>query len=473
MDSTIAGGLGDFKTEIRTVRHLAACLTELQESASTISGVISPTERGYFSASEDESVKALVVSYWQTRSAALSLIDDLDFRFANQAVENECDRDSIFLLGFSVALLLVGAARFLRDQTSGRPVVRAKLNQPISDFSVPGGAYDTIQKSLSSSSHAWRLYQAREYWRLNESRIRAAAKMHGLEDLADLVEWQSAQLDVSLKKFARFRWRTRLDQMIRCVGRTLFLKPTYRVQKLSSSMMADVYVRRDHRPQLPTEIVKSLESVAMPGDVFLVRKEFAVTNYFLPGYWPHAALYLGTPEELQQLQVDAKVGDQRWSTLQAAAISSPNPTGRCVLEAMKDGVNLRCWNSPLGSDSIVILRPRLSAAEIGGSLARGLAHEGKSYDFDFNFGSSDRLVCTEVIYRAYDGVGEMDFPLIKRAGRPTLSGADLIDMALISKNFSVHAAWIPSQATGPANSPAALVVGDQAHPLVESVHRSV
>ena len=465
MDASVSKHL---EAEISTVRHLAAYLSELQLSATEISTAISPTDRGYFSASEDEQVQAVLVSYWQTRSAAFGLFDELDARFSGDAADAESGHDAIFLLGFSVALLLVGAARFLRTLTTDRPLVRAKFNQPIPEFSVPGGSYDTIQNSLSSSRHAWRLYQAREYYRENRSRLRAAARACEIEDIADLVESQSEQLDVSLQKFARFRWRTRLDQMTRWLGRTIFLKPTYGVQKLSSSMMADVYVRRGHRPRLPAEIVKSLEDLAKPGDVFLVRKEFAITNYFLPGHWPHAALYLGTPEELQQLQVNANVSDERWNTLQAAADSSrPNPTGRCVLEAMKDGVNLRCWNSPLGSDSIVVLRPKLSEDEIGGSLARGLAHEGKSYDFDFNFGNSDRLVCTEVIYRAYDGVGEMDFPLIRRAGRPTLSGADLIDMALKAKNFTIHAAWVPERAEGPV----AFTLADKAHQWVESVHR--
>ena len=466
MDANVSEHL---EAEVSTVRHLAAYLSELQSAATEISTVISPVNRGYFSASEDEQVQAVLVSYWQTRSAAFSLFDELDARFSCDTANAESGCDAIFLLGFSVALLLVDAARFLRALTTDRPLVRAKFNQPIPGFSVPGGAYDTIQKSLTSSRHAWRLYQAREYYRENRSRIRAKARACEIEDIADLVESQSEQLDVSLQKFARFRWRTRLDQIVRWLGRTIFLKPTYGVQKLSSSMMADVYVRRGHQPQLPAKIVQSLESVARPGDVFLVRKEFAITNYFLPGHWPHAALYLGTPEELQRMQVNANVSDERWNTLQAAAQSScPHPTGRCVLEAMKDGVNLRCWNSPLGSDSIVVLRPKVSESEIGGSLARGLTHEGKSYDFDFNFGNSDRLVCTEVVYRAYDGVGEMDFPLIRRAGRPTLSGADLIDMALQSKNFDVHAAYVPKENSAPAT----LVLGDEAHRQVESVHRS-
>ena len=74
-------------------------------------------------------------------------------------------------------------------------------------------------------------------------------------------------------------------------------------------------------------------------------------------------------------------------------------------------------------------------------LARGLVHEGKAYDFDFNLRRSTSLVCTEVIYRSFDGLGEIRFDLKQRAGRSTLSGSDLISMALRDENASVFAAY--------------------------------
>jgi hypothetical protein len=77
-----------------------------------------------------------------------------------------------------------------------------------------------------------------------------------------------------------------------------------------------------------------------------------------------------------------------------------------------------------------------------------MAHEGKCYDFDFDFTRSDRLVCTEVVYRAYEGVGSMTFPLTRRFGRLTLSGGDLMDMALERKRLNPIAVFAPSLASG-------------------------
>ena len=47
------------------------------------------------------------------------------------------------------------------------------------------------------------------------------------------------------------------------------------------------------------------------------------------------------------------------------------------------------------------------------------------------------MVCTEVVYRSYQGIGEIEFELSLRAGRQTLSAEDLLNMALNKKGFEV------------------------------------
>jgi hypothetical protein len=45
---------------------------------------------------------------------------------------------------------------------------------------------------------------------------------------------------------------------------------------------------------------------------------------------------------------------------------------------------------------------------------------GRPYDFDFNFLTDTSLVCTELIYKAYEGSGGLSFPLETVMGRPVL-----------------------------------------------------
>ena len=134
----------------------------------------------------------------------------------------------------------------------------------------------------------------------------------------------------------------------------------------------------------------------------------------------------------------------RWAQILQADRDQP----RRVLELMKDGVRIRSLRSALASDSTVVLRPQLSEAEIAQALARGFLHGGKPYDFDFVFRRSDRLVCTKVICRAYEEIGPVRFHLTQRAGRPTLSGSDLIGMGIRREHFAPVAVFAPTHADG-------------------------
>jgi len=104
--------------------------------------------------------------------------------------------------------------------------------------------------------------------------------------------------------------------------------------------------------------------------------------------------------------------------------------------------------SALAADAVVAIRPRLDRSDVAEAIVRGLFHEGKPYDFDFDFTRSDRLVCTEVVYRSYDGIAAVCFPLTARAGRLTLSAEDLVGMSLARTHFEPVAVFSPAHAPG-------------------------
>jgi hypothetical protein len=266
-----------------------------------------------------------------------------------------------------------------------------------------------------------------------------------------LVERLVERVRISPSRFARAAVRVRSGRAARKVTQQ-FGRVLYRLQQMVSSMVSEVYTRPGHHPCLPAAVQQQLSEIVQPGDVLMTRKEFALTNYFLPGYWPHAALYLGAAEELRALGVHQHEHfASRWERLLHVDPLQP----RRVLEAMKDGVWIRSLASPLSSDAVGVLRPKLSREQIAIGLTRGMFHEGKAYDFDFDFTRSDRLVCTEVVYRSYDGLGGLRFPLTRRAGRLTLAAEDIIRLALDGQGLEPVAAYAPAFAP-------CVVVGDQA-----------
>ena len=173
------------------------------------------------------------------------------------------------------------------------------------------------------------------------------------------------------------------------------------------------------------DIRKTLGAFLQPGDVIVTRHAKALTNLFLPGFWPHAALYVGTPAQREAAGIEVDPDKEAlWVN------------DMCVLEALKDGVRLRPLAETLSVDTFVILRPKLEPGSIKRAVERAIQHEGKMYNFDFDFFNSDRIVCTEVIYRAYDGLEGLEFPLCERAGRKTFSAEDLLDYALDTQAFT-------------------------------------
>ncbi|MFP6769057.1 MAG: YiiX/YebB-like N1pC/P60 family cysteine hydrolase [Planctomycetaceae bacterium] len=415
----------------RTVFAVHEHFQRLKQSARVLSDVARSSDRGYFTPSEDEETRHLLISYWQSRNALLEVVLEM---------KDTRERDDAFLVGYAGALVLADAAWFLRREFDDRPVVREKLNEPAPTFGIPEGVYDRVQASLANPVHAWHLYHAASYFDENRTDLQTMVEGSPLAVLPGIIEQMQTSAHVSLGEYAVQSTRVRARQLVSRLRGDLLQRALYGLQKSVSSAVADLYLVPGHDPGLPESVVAELRTLMRPGDVIIVRKEHAVTNYFLPGFWPHAALYLGSCDELAELGFDRneQVG-RHWDRL-----LSCDPDEPCrVQEAKKDGVWIRSFQSPLHSDAITILRPRLDQSQVLDGLVRGMSHTGKPYDFDFDFTRSDRLVCTEVVYRSFEGIGDIRFNLTRRAGRMTLSAEDLIAMAVEGRHFDPVATYAP------------------------------
>ena len=164
-----------------------------------------------------------------------------------------------------------------------------------------------------------------------------------------------------------------------------------------------------------------------------------MTNVGMPGFWPHAILYIGSPEKFQAYFDDPEVlayirslsgRDQTLSQYLAARFgqawlqytsASPDEPIR-VIESIKHGVLLNTFEQAFG-DYMVALRPRLGKRAKARAVIEAFSHLGKPYDFAFDFATDHALVCTELVWRSYrpaQGRPGLNIPLKEIAGRLTL-----------------------------------------------------
>ncbi len=406
----------------RAVAALAPAVMAIQACPAEMAAARRAAGRGYFTPLEDDLVRAWFARYLTARAALLEVIADL---------RKEADDDlRVFAVAHAAACVVVGAARFLVDEFATDPVVRRKLDEAEPRHRIPRKQYTAVYRSLTSPLNAWRLWNARERARALAAELEALAAEDSLVPVIDVLKRAAGALDVHPLNYARARLRyRRLSLRRRCAS--ALQRVAFRAAEIFGRIVADLR-SPFHRPRLRRRVRRRIAAILRPGDVLITRRERVLSNLFLPGYWPHASLYLGPPGDRDRLGVFV-------SPERAARWVEP----LCVLEARKDGVRFRALDDTLAVDAVAVIRPKLDPAAIAEALTEAITHEGKAYNFDFDFFSSDRLVCTEVVYRAYDGAGggAIEIALIQRAGRPTLSAEDLLDLAAGDRGFEAVAVF--------------------------------
>lgn len=347
-----------------------------------------------------------------------------------------------FLLTFAAELALYEkATRAIALLDDNRNVIKF-LDAPHPDRDLGESSFSSFRQELQGARDAARVVAGRQYLRWLEQAMNgpSEARAIGYEWLWQRVEQHLAVID----SFGV------LDAAGKSIGSDKellergFRRVWYPAQKGVAEWMGDTRVRRINWYLIDDELQEGLVAAAEPGDVLLARKNWYVSNVGLPGFWPHAILYVGDPATFTAYFDDPEVRawvreisgedldlptylERRWPGRWLRYQFEDHGQPYRVIEAISEGVSFNTLGHAAG-DYLVALRPRLSKKAKAQAIVQAFDYLDRPYDFDFDFATDHALVCTELIWRAYrpaEGKDGLDLDLVTLAGRPTLPANDL------------------------------------------------
>ncbi len=367
--------------------------------------------RGYYLPDEDDRLRLVYSDYLRVRAILLDTINTLP---SLSQLKKDWEEDlEAFTIAYSAACALIRAASYILDVAKSKPVIWNKLDEAEERFGIKRKSLTQLYKSSTNPMRMWRFFEATKFYEKNKSNIlalRGHSKAH--EELLQLLEEEEPFIETKRRLFLNKRFKFRLYDMIRR-HKSGYRITMFHLFRLSGSAIAEMRqpFKKDRfslgfNKRVTPKIISQIKSTLVPGDIIITRHDDALSNLFLPGFWPHAAFYIGGEDD-----------------------------NKVVIESKKDGVKYRRLEDTLSVDCFLILRPNLSQESIQVAIKKANTHVGKRYDFLFDFTKSDRLACTELVYRSFHAVANIQFELIERAGRKCLSAEDLINQSICSEQF--------------------------------------
>ncbi len=422
---TIPSDIGrQLRDDIDTLRDITGAIGRLEAALRDGRLAVRVHRRGYFTPDDEDRTRQLLLAYRNYRLALYAIIR----RHEAYALAETADLQiRQLLVGLAAGLTLYSKSLKLVGAFEHQPLVRRKLNEPDAKFDLPAGFFDEVIRAYSSVRNYRAIIRGLRFWR---SHLRGIERLRREEGgdwawVCDAIRLQRAAMR---RRLARVLW-CRLRHDWRDLWHKTLRPVRFARERLESKVARVVTAEpREDRPApaLDAHTLAELHPQLRPGDVLLIRSEQKLTTALLPGFWPHAAIFLGYRADLaagglaQHPEVARQVGQ----------LPDRDAPHGWVIEAISPRVQLNPLQRALQADHVAVFRPQLAPEELRDALREAFGHVGKPYDYEFDFNVSSRLVCTELVYRSFHRRGGCAFELVKRLGRYTLTGDDLAEQFL-------------------------------------------
>ena len=348
-----------------------------------------------------------------------------------------------FLISYFAWLVQYRHGLTFIDLTVPNMTMEKILDEESTKFEIPKESFKALKWQVINVKAVARLMGAHQYFKT----LKGSFADNGCQR-RERCRWAYENVDTyhySSKDILKDRAAIQFSYNAFDIARDMSFDAWFPVQKNVAEWMGDTKVARLHRNLISKKDLKKMRPKMRPGDIILARHNWYLSNIGLPGFWPHAELYIGDEKELEiafsSPEVKAFVKEKYGAESFAQALASTYEIAwddykqrregepSVIIEAVSEGVKFSTMSEGAGADYVGVIRPKRSELEIARAILAAFSKHGLPYDFNFDFATDESLVCTELVYKAFeprDDYRGIDFPTTRVMGRNTLPANDLV-----------------------------------------------
>ncbi|MBI1784162.1 hypothetical protein HYR69_03380 [Candidatus Sumerlaeota bacterium] len=481
----LAADLDRLNTFTQLMEEMAGEMANLQKT-------VKVHQNEYFSNEEHDAIEHLLFRYLVCRESLWDMIEfyrDYDTRFVS-----ERNRAKAFVTGYTAALHLYFFSSRMVATFLDEPMVIKKLNEAYYRSQIPEGTYNMVfnavtdPKNLKDIAAAWEIYSG-EFNRADSSLTKLLREDAEYKKLILNIQWTHEQTEKQKEDILN---RTSvvspaIRNSLRHSEITQFAETELKAAGSAMSAIRALTFTKVSRIKEPgvrplefaPDQVEEMKRELQPGDIILTYSAGYMSNVFLPGVFKHGITYVGSPEQRKQAGLTAPPADLSEplkKRFMEAVERNLTPEGQPadLIEAVAEGVVFNSLEhlTECKINRLVALRPEISPEERTQSLSQLFAFLGDRYDFNFDFNDASAQCCTELIYRCFNNRGPIQFQLVKRMGRQTLSADDICETCVRSPKNPCLKPVLLTVADRRASSRAAILSGDEAASALKELMNS-
>ncbi|HPX89135.1 MAG TPA: YiiX/YebB-like N1pC/P60 family cysteine hydrolase [Methylophilaceae bacterium] len=320
------------------------------------------------------------------------------YRVDNSISDNE--RVTEIIIAMSAAVTLYENSKIMHQAFDKNPLLRNKLNEGYPEFGIPAGFYDSSTMRSNNPEYRKAFTDAVRYFADNRVAIEAEINRSSTSIQSLYQHIAKSPMLKGLKGGNVFKKIAVLPFKAATGAFDLSGRGLNHAKFTSSKVVGNtVGAVRWRAGKLKDDMVmlKNMMASLQPGDILLEKTPFTLTDKTIPGHFGHAAVYVGTKEQLKALGIlDNTLVQKNLSKIEE---------GRGVVEALRSGVQLNKLQDFMNVDDVAILRPKnLNIKDQQQAVTLALGNIGKKYDFNFDVNTTDTIVCSELVYIVYPQV---------------------------------------------------------------------